>query len=223
VKELTLNWGIGNGFSGAGTCPATAGQFPPSGNWNCNFPVLRVDLVMAVNAGGSSVLSRTARSGITDTMFFMPTTTGTSSTDTAIFSPPGGSIYAANCSSSTCTGNINNLGSTAYYMRVTALYVKNAPLVITNSSSQPFLNAQAIIDATGQAQDVLRRVVVAVDLTDANAYTIPSGALITENSVCKQFGVAPITEPYWPSGYFSSTNLTGGGNNNELCTTLNTP
>jgi Tfp pilus assembly protein PilV len=210
VARINLNWGIGNGFSGAGTCNATAGQFPASGSWTCNFPVLRVDIVSA-----NSTFSRTNWPTTTDTIFFVPTTAGSLSTNKAAFSPPGGGVYAASCalaaSPPSCTGVITGLSGANYFMRVTTLYQADSPLVVSTSSNQPLYDAQAIIDATGKAQDVLRRVVVAADLTDANAYPIPSGALITENSVCKQFGVT--------KGYFNVGNsgISGGGGD-QLCT-----
>ena len=222
VSSLTLNWGIGNGLSGSGTCDDTVGQFsfPVSGVWRCNFPVLRVDIVNATAA-----FSRANWPATTDTIFFVPTTPGSSGN--VAFSPPGGGVYAAKCALAptpptppSCTGVITGLSGTTYYMRVTTLYQTDSPLVVSTSSNQYLYGAQAIIDATGQAQDVLRRVVVAADLTDANAYPIPSGALITENSVCKQFGVTNGTTA--TNGYFNvnSSNITGVGNIqiNQLCT-----
>jgi hypothetical protein len=100
-------------------------------------------------------------------------------------------------------------------MRVTAIYKTSPTLTITAGGGNMFENAQATIDSTGKAQAILRRILVAVDLTDANTYAIPSGALITEDSVCKQFGVTP--------NYFSVNNsgITGGGGNDQLCTPIN--
>jgi hypothetical protein len=83
-------------------------------------------------------------------------------------------------------------------------------LTITAAGNKPFSNAQATIDATGKAQDVLRRVLVAVDLTDANAYKIPSSALITEDSVCKRFGVTRNSLNVYDD-------LSAGGGGNPLC------
>jgi hypothetical protein len=138
-------------------------------------------------------------------MFFVPIVTNSSPSSASL--SDRGNIIGASCSSTDCQATIS-LGSNDYYMRVTTLYETNSELTVS-AGKVPFYDAQAIIDSTGKAQDVLRRVLVAVDLTDANDYQVPSGAIITENSVCKQFEVTP--------GYFSASDPADGGN--PLCST----
>jgi len=66
----------------------------------------------------------------------------------------------------------------------------------TNASGGiSFKDAQAIIDATGKAQDVLRRVQVTVPLQQYSS-VIPEGAVQSTASVCKQFSTY--------SGYYQS-------------------
>jgi hypothetical protein len=66
-------------------------------------------------------------------------------------------------------------------------------------------------------QDILRRIQVAVDLTDSNKFEVPSGALITEDSVCKQFAVAPVAVApgiIYVSG--SNPNMNNSGSDSDV-------
>ena len=203
INSLTLDWEIASGALGAGTCNTPPGTFPTASSWNCNFPILRVDLL---NANGS--LSRANWSNNTATMFFVPTM---GSSSPASLSSRGG-IFATKCTPTDCTATINLApGGTSYYMRVTGIYKTDSKLTITAGGTQ-FVDTQVVIDSTGKAQDILRRIQVAVDLTDANTYLAPSSALVTEDSICKQFGVAP--------GYFSISNPNmnnSGSGGDTLC------
>jgi hypothetical protein len=96
-------------------------------------------------------------------------------------------------------------------MRVTTLYQTSSVLTVSAGGTK-FDDAQAAIDSTGEAQNVLRRVLVAVDLTDANDYQVPSGAIITRDSICKRFEVTPGTP-----GYFSVS--VPSDDSNPLCGT----
>ena len=196
-SSLNLDWGIASNSSGPNPnfCNTPPGTFPPANTWgNCYFPVLRVDLL---NANG-----QLARGGANDwsndtsTMFLVPSTTIAQSQQASMSSHIG--VYGVSCSSTDCRENINlniapnvnSSGGDSYYMRVTTLYRTNSKLTISANNNVNFTGSQVIIDSTGKAQDILRRIEVAVDLTGSNAYEVPSGALITEDSVCKKFGVA---------------------------------
>lgn len=211
VGTLNLRWKVGAGLSST-----IAGCLTPlqlrtwqvasgAGAWSCHYPVLRVDLL---NANG--VLSRANWQASTATIFFVPLAVGPGSNG---LPSDRGAVRGALCSNFTndCNAAITGLGGTSYYMRVTTLYQTNSPLQITNTAGNPFFNGQATIDATGKAQDVLRRILVAVDLTDANEFKLPTAALVTNDSVCKRFGVT--------NGYFQvfDNNLNAGGGGNSLC------
>lgn len=211
-NSLQLSWKVPAGFSGSAascytnlanvdTLPVASG----TGQWGCNYPLLRVDMLNA-NIG----LSRTNWGPNTSTMFFVPFNSGSVANSIALGAH--GTMVPAQCNATNCTASITGLAGTTYYMRVTTLYRTNSQLIIT-SVGKAFSGAQATIDATGKAQDVLRRVLVAVDLTDANAYKVPSGAIISEDSVCKRFGVT--------SGSFNvydDLSAGAGIGGNTLCT-----
>ncbi len=209
-NTLTLMWQAKDGSTPAGCYTDTAtqlDQLPAAGSWGCNYPVLRVDILNA-NVG----LARANWAGNTATMFFVPFNGTYASTGTLA---ARGSLIPATCptTSSGCTAYIT-LGGSKYYMRVTTLYQNNFRLTL-NAGGIAFTGAQALVDATGKAVDVLRRVLVAVDLTDANAYAIPNGAIISQDSVCKRFG----TTGNATQGSFNVyDNMTAGGSGNNLCT-----
>jgi Tfp pilus assembly protein PilX len=209
VGNLTLAWKVPTGaVSTPVGCYTNAGQlgtFPVAtgaGQWGCAYPVVRVDLV---NAGAGLVRANWLSHTIT--AFFVPFNSAVIPNTTTPVAR--GAVVGAQCNATNCTAVIGGLAGSNYYMRVTTLYRTNSVLTIT-AGGNPLFNAQATIDSTGKAQDVLRRIVVAVDLTDANAHKIPSAAIITRDSICKRFGVTP--------GSFNVyDNLTAGGGGNPLC------
>lgn len=200
ITKLTLNWGESTGSNRLGGCDNNGGNphpdnFLPASHWTCPFPVLRIDMLDVDQVSGP--LKRADWKSNTATMYFIPSS-GVQAPPSADLSARG-TTYAAQCNSQLgeCTADINLMGyqSSLYYMRITTLYSTDSLLQVTNTSggvaNLDFINAQATIDSTGLAQDELRRILVAIDLTSANAYKIPSAALITEYSVCKRFGAMP--------------------------------
>ena len=210
--SLILNWQVANGLTataaGCYSNIASLDVFPVAsggGAWGCNYPLLRVD-VLEANGG----LSRVNWSSNTATMFLVPFNSAVVNNNATLASR--GSAIPARCNASGCTVNITGLAGTKYYLRLTTLYQTNSKLTISASAAGvQFTGAQATIDATGKAQDVLRRVLVAVDLTDANAYNVPSAAIISEDSVCKRYGTTNASFNVYD-------NLTSGGGGNTLCT-----
>lgn len=190
-NTLTLSWNVPTGLkSTAANCYSNIGNLHDNpiaanavgnGQWPCHYPILRVDLLDA-NGG----LSRATWANKTSTMFFVPFNSGVVNNNVALGA--NGTAVPARCNSSSCTANITGLGGVTYYMRLTTLYLENSALVIS-AGGKKFVGAQATIDSTGKAQDVLRRVLVAADLTDANAYNLPSAAIVSRDSVCKRFAV----------------------------------
>ncbi len=216
INSITLTWTTPTGL-GAGNCNITKDHFVPANpisNWPCNFPVLRVDLLDA-NGQLERNVSSTTNDWSTDTatMFFMPTF---GSADPNPSLNERGTVVEAHCTQTinpqpTCSATINLSGGTSYYMRETALYKSGSSLTVTaNGGAVSFNGVQVVIDSTGKAQDILKRIRVAVDLTAANANILPSGALISEDSVCKEYSVS--------GSLFSMTNSgIAGSDGDTLC------
>lgn len=178
--SVTLTWTNTTG-STAGCYTSTSANLPVYSTWGsgCGFPMLRVDLLDA-NSG----MSRATWNGITSTMLLMPVISGSVSNNISLGAH--GTITPARCTATSCSVVISSLNNATYYMRVNTIYQSSSHLTITNNGGK-FLGAQAIIDSTGRAQDVLRRIRVSVDLTDANEHTIPSAGLVVRDSVCKRY------------------------------------
>jgi Tfp pilus assembly protein PilX len=185
---LTFSWKVGAGYAGSAagcyvnianlnTLPAASG----ASAWSCNYPIARADIFDA-----NGVLARPSWSSQTSTIFLIPFNSNAVNNTVALGAH--GTAVPARCDSTSCQVNLNGLNGTKYYLRLTALYRTNSSFSIVANGNIPFADAQATIDATGKAQDVLRRILVAVDLTDANAHHIPSGAIISQDSICKRFG-----------------------------------
>ncbi len=217
--SINLSWTVpGTAVSNCFTVAKdpSPSTFPDLPSWTCNAPVVRIDLLDA-----NLPLARANWGSNTATMFLVPYDSNVVP-NTAYMSSRG-TATAARCVASapqnttTCTAQIcraaacTALGGTSYYARITSLYVGNAKLSIS-ANNVTFVGAQATIDATGKAQDVLRRVAVSVDLTDANARKIPSAAIETEDSICKRFGVTDSVFKV-----YDDLNAGGGTPDNPYC------
>ncbi len=201
IDRIQLTWQSKDGTAHPATgCPASAGSFPTTGAWtatNCGYGVLRVDLVPT---GGTLTMS-----GLQDntmTSFFVPTSGGTTTVAYPAASPAsrnGSNLVAATCTDTGCTMNITGLNADQYYMRLSSIY-KNVRLQVnaTDSSNNKLSlqGAQAMIDSTGKAQDILRRVQVRVPLTGSGGNQLSDYAIQTTDAVCKRFASM--------DGYFQS-------------------
>lgn len=182
--------------------PAGTNDFPAQANWkngttNVDPGVLRISITPIAN----SFTSDTLRDN-TYTVYLYPSAgVGTVSTSyiagSANWNQQGQIINNACNSSNTpkqCNILITGLNSSRYIIRAKSIYATN-DLMLTayadNGATSPlrFVGAQALIDSTGKAQDVLRRIQVHVPVS--TQYYMPEGALDAASSVCKLLLVAP--------------------------------
>jgi type II secretory pathway pseudopilin PulG len=183
-------------------CPSAAlvGQnkaFANVSNWNqdCPYGVVRIDLVPVSTVGQQSLIENTM------TAFLVPTSSGgTASTGFKA----GGSVYPAVCDGNNCSLTITGLG-TKYYVRAIGIYNEGELTVTTPSGS--FAGAQITVDATGKAQDVLRRIKESVNINTGNTTALGSQPIISGDSVCKR----------WAIYQDSSINASSGANSVGEC------
>ncbi len=211
VSSIVISWQehgqpSNNGdFSG---CP-NPGSFPQpgsaSGQWSgvsCTAGVLQIGIVPA--SGWTNDQSLIADE---HTAFLVPY--AQSSSWTANMSGPQGQIVSGNCSPSgsgydyACYAILNNLptqGSTpGYYLRLLPFYESVDVAITAYTSATPnkssvipqLSDAQATIDSTGKANYVLQRIQERVGINPVSANDLPSNALQSTNSICKQFSVRP--------------------------------
>lgn len=183
LNSITLSWD--NTVPTSGYCGARVG-FPAAAAWGCKAPILRIDLV---NVAGT--FDRGLLPGRTYTFFAYPLTSGGTTTFTG---GAQGAIVNGQCNTANtpyhCKLTINGLSSTNYYMRVLSMYT-NASLNVRASGSVLLSGAQALIDATGKAQDVVRRVQVHVPL--AGNQFVPDFGVQSATGICKRYLVDAST------------------------------
>jgi hypothetical protein len=187
-------------------CPSSVGTLPPSagvGASTCKFATLRAELFKG------NTYSRAAWATNTTVNFFQPVQSGGGSASSA----SDGKLLPAKCSSNTsCTMTLTGLSGDDYFLRLSTLYrTTNLTIQAAQSGGKPIglLGAQALIDVTGKAQDVLRRLLVAVDLSAGNLVQNPITALTSGDTVCKRFSVA--------LGTLQISNDFLGNNGNPYC------
>ena len=204
INNLTLIWqSLTSSTTPANNCPSASsiGQFPAAASWTCGLGILRVDVVPTTGS-----ISLNGLQASTMTAFLVPTNPTANVAGTVSYSGNGnnqygsaanqGAIVPAKCSNAIgCTVTINNLGGTNYYLRVSSVYQNSSIQVAGYNLSNPsaplsLIGAQVLIDATGKDQDVLRRIQVRIPINAAASNTFDS-AIITSQSLCKQFETAP--------------------------------
>lgn len=188
IRTIHIGWDLASDPANLTGCPAsspTPTALPKTSNWNCPYGMLRVDLVP------TSVVTRDGLRTNQRTMFFYPTT------DPQVFdydyNATGltGSILPMGCTvADGCKLDLTELNGASYSLRLSAIYVGGSFDVTADSASGPvlFSGAQAEIDATGKAQDVLRRVQVRISLSQSGGLPNTDYAIQSGSSLCKRFG-----------------------------------
>lgn len=195
VSSITFTWKDAQDPSGAynSVRPSGATDFPPAGDdaalnvWN-SVGLVRLDLVSTsiINAG---VLENNVRS-----VFLYPNASGSPSVTNigSLSTVEKGEIIAASCDGAgLCRATINGLLGN-YYARTVAYY-RDVTLTVTAADAalnpiSKLINGQIVVDATGKAADVTRRIQARIDPSDS---AIPDFALASMDSLCKIFSVTP--------------------------------
>ncbi len=200
ITDITFKWSRSASPAPlAGTC-STAGSYV-SGS-SCSIPVLRGDIV---SYGTTSLPSR---DNLINGMysFYAAPTTGAGAASYAYASQSGGNPenIRGDCNGSgECTATITIAGGAdRYYVRLSSVYGTSKVAISANSNS-PLIGAQAVIDSTGKAGDVLKRIQVRIPITGTQG--IPGFALQTGDDQCKRFGVIPSPAQVFNIGSTLST------------------
>ena len=197
LSRLTIAWqdkSGGNSFTG---CPA-AGQFPPAwpsggnGAGNCSSGILRIDLVPLSAVNRPNLINNTM------TVFLHPTSSNSISEldyGGSIGRAGQGRVWASACNTTIstakpkfCSVTINGLTATSYAIRMQSIY-RESEVTILAESGRTFVGGQAIIDSTGKASDVLRRIQVRLPVDPFND-DAPPFAIQTSETQCKLFAIA---------------------------------
>jgi hypothetical protein len=212
INTITLTWKskvTGNPLTG---CPTGSdGVFSTTGSWGCGYGVLRFDLVPTQgNVDAAGLLNTTM------TSFAVPQSVGgTNSIPYVASSANTNNRTGIDCSPTECSLTITGLTQNSYYMRILSVYRDVSLSIGANGASGALelIGAQATVDATGRAQDVLRRIQVSVPLRATSQNELSDYAIQTTDSLCKRFAVM--------NGYFDNDSALSGVNSNSsnrLCT-----
>jgi len=194
-SAIGLNWqtkqGTSTPTSGCPTAPNNV--FTPNASWSCGYGVLRFDLVPTAGNGLTADSLRNA----TMTVFAVPLSSGGATTIAYPAASPASTsnsntLVGVKCTNSNCSLQVTGLSQTSYSMRISSVY-QDAALQITptDASGNPLKvsGAQVVIDSTGKAQDVLRRIQVNVPVRNNSNNQLSDFALQTTDSICKRFSV----------------------------------
>ncbi len=199
LSSLTIKWNSSNPDP-AYKNPRSLGdlgRFTPSGggsgNWGQHPAVLEVSLTPLSSGSG-----RDALRDKTFTVFLYPSSGGGNSIGYSTLPNDQGQIISGSCTlSSGCSSTINNIGGALgdHYLAHIINYYVQSDLYIANAKDASgaalnFVDAQATIDATGKAHNVLKRLQVAIPINQP--YNLPDYALEAQN-LCKRFTTDPIS------------------------------
>ncbi len=208
ISHVTLSWHEKTGGTDVSGCKALApnSNFPAINKWEelgpCKPGVLRVDLVPT---GGS--IDRASLTANAFTGFLYPKTGPGTAGGTVLGYASGkgfgkqGVIHAADCHANSgdrfCTVTIDGLAASEYTIRVKSIYSSSALTVSAKVAgvATDLIGAQAVIDSTGKANDVLRRIRVHVPLDRGSNAIYPEFAIETMGTLCKRVRVAPGISP----------------------------
>lgn len=203
IISVEVSWEDANAAdanTALGGCPA-AGRFEAAWPASCELGMVRIELVPFNGA-----TSRTNLTNVRSIAFVHPSNSGGSTgyTFSNSANTRQGLVTAATCSPATgrrrCTIRVTGIdaavagGMTNGYMRVRSIYRTHAVTVRAFSAAGQvdLMGAQAEVDVTGKASDVLKRIKVnapiAVDDED-----FPEYAVQTARSQCKRLELVPGT------------------------------
>ena len=216
ISSTTNNPAIGFPSSGASV------PLPPMGNqWQFNYPSLMRTQLMQTGASFKLTDFDNSQEGNrsdANTLFLYPSATGLTTSDFALDArrSPTNTPQQIRCSTTfvtsqyACVATIKlpapidgNVANRNAYLRLTSLYngAHYKIRLLSGTNYVQFNDVQPIIDSTGRANDMFRRVQARVQLT--GNFTYPQAAIDLGGSLCKNFVVTDSD-----SGYSGSSTCT---------------
>lgn len=216
LNSIDITWQNADGTTNFNATPNNLPQDAP-----LPTALVRATLIPADTLSRSSFNSA-------KTFYLYPSTSGSGSVN---FAQESGTFATANCNnaniadnSNACKVSIGNLpGDNKYFLHLKPLYQKTNFKIngdVTGTGKVRLTGAQAVIDVTGRAADVLRRIRVVHPIADAEitrrlSSFLPEGALETTEEICKLWeyrgSETPINGCTGSSVNFSASTTGGGG------------
>jgi len=193
LRDLNFTWKKTTADSFT-NCPTSAADYPANFG-TCPYGMLRVDLYKDVGAVTPETMNDTVK-----TFYFMPLSANGWYEETNTWS-----VYKSrtSCTEIECTAHViltepepapgtRNI----YYARLSSIYRDIDKVTITGRQHVPFFGVfpfsfrgQTLIDVTGKAYDVTRRVQAQVATEQFNANFTPNAAIHSGGDFCKRFVV----------------------------------
>lgn len=194
ITDIQISWEDSAGQTNISGCPGP-GSYPDTWRADCQVGMLRLELV-PFNGGQTRQQLITGR-GIA---YVTPRPSG----GTSVISFPTmqgdnqGLRHPGNCSGGgpgprLCGTTIRNFNMTNGYLRLRSLYRTTAVTIrgYSGSSQQELVGAQAEVDSTGRASDVLKRIKMNVPIGATSAEPGAEYALQIGRGVCKMMELGP--------------------------------
>jgi Tfp pilus assembly protein PilV len=194
VRTVTIAWqdssAAGSDFAPCGG--ATTVNLPAFNAWEpCPVGSLRIDTTPLTPGTANRQAITTATVGAV-----LRPQNGRSSTPS--YGATNGSIYGAYCSASQaprrCSVTLDVVDAQSFYVRIRPIY-RIADLHITANAGARLIGAQALVDSTGRANDVLKRLVARVPVCGTGLAcgkrANPGFAIQSADTLCKLYGVVP--------------------------------
>ena len=199
--EINIAWqdaaAVVNSYSGCtpGAAPPAAGAFTSQAGWGCQAGALRIDIT-PIAAG---LFSRNSLIDATQNFVLYPVA-GAAAGSFDYTTLGHGRTVPAQCTATAtprhCKIKLTNATSNRYYIRIRPLY-RAANIFITGSPGSTLRDAQAIVDVTGKANDILKRLQVRLPINalESDDNTTIDFALQSIDSTCKLAAIIPGGSP----------------------------
>lgn len=213
LSSLKITWQHnGSDAKSPKSAMPTGSEFQPPTSWGDSPAVLQVNIT-PLSGSRSDWVNRSF------TVYLYPSTSAGNTVSYAS-NTQGGSVISGSCIPTTgvCNAKIDNLptGAGSFLLHVVDYYDPSKIKVTgTNGSDDvEFNNAQAVVDVTGKARNVLKRLRVRIPLNQASP--LPNYALEAKN-ICKRQQTSPAK-----TDYFSANGSAASSTSNTECFLGNT-
>ena len=184
ITGVTLNWRDTTAGFASFRGPVD-NKFTPKAVWG-SVGILRVDIVPTGNLNHNSLLAGGR------TYYLYPNAGSGVAGTVDMNAEPSGAIVNGQCNAAAgCAVKIVNVPGGTYYVRVLSMY-KPVSLIVTatdaTNAAKNLVGAQTLVDATGKAADVARRIQVTIPRENSD---LPDYVVATMDSLCKKFLALP--------------------------------
>jgi hypothetical protein len=206
LNSLTVSWTSADNNNPKFPASTSAGFMPLDGWSNKGYPAVIEFSITPYNPSG---FNRNSLANSNFTVFMYPSKDTGSGGRIGYTAGSQGRVVGNACtpSTNTCKATITGLGGTGpYYLIRLVDYYDKSNISISGQAGSVFVNGQAMIDVTGKARDVLKRLQVRVPLNSSQTNSLPDFALEGQ-SVCKRLATAPnSTDSTTPLGCSDALN-----------------